>query len=100
MIMVAEKSRVIQKTPTGEIVRLWDSLREAAKSLDIKYQYITYACTKGVLAGGYLWEYADRVVEKSPFCHRHNVENNMCRGKHIKNGKLSLRCAKCEFYKE
>lgn len=100
MIMVAEKTRVIQKTPTGDNIRLWDSLREAAKSLNIKYQYITYACIKGVLAGGYLWEYADKQVIDTPACHRHDADNSMCKGKSTKKGSLCLKCEKCEFYKE
>ena len=73
---------------------------EAAKSLNIKYQYITYACMNGVLEGGFAWEYADKTVEKYPFCNRHNAGNNMCNGKNTKKGRLCLKCEKCEFYKE
>lgn len=97
--MVGEKTRVIQKTPTGEIIRLWDSLKEAGENLNINYQSITYACIKGILAGGYLWEYADKQVVDTPACNRHNAGNNMCNGKNTKKGRLCLKCRECEFYK-
>lgn len=54
-------SPVVQITTDGVVVRICESMKDAAESLGIKYQCISAVCRKkNVTAGGYIWEYANK----------------------------------------
>ena len=50
---------VKQKTKDGKLIRVWDSIKEAAKALNMKSQANISSVCKGnrKYAGGYIWEY-------------------------------------------
>ena len=50
---------VKQKTKDGKLIKVWDSIKEAAQSLNMKSQCNISAVCKGKrpYAGGYIWEY-------------------------------------------
>ena len=46
---------------SGDIIRIWDSMTEASRELNIDYNGISHCCRgKQKTAGGYCWEYADK----------------------------------------
>ena len=50
--------KVIQKNKNGEIIKLWNSIKEAGESLKINVHNISYCCSgKLPSAGGYVWNY-------------------------------------------
>ena len=54
----ARNRKVIQKTYYGKTIRNWESMKEAAETLGIKYQGISRCC-RGLKkhSGGFMWEY-------------------------------------------
>ena len=51
--------KVIQRNKDNEVIKQWDSMKEAAEHLHIKYQNISRVCRKQIkTAGGFIWEYA------------------------------------------
>lgn len=54
------KKRVIQLDAQNNIIKTWDSIREATKSLNINGTLIIRCCkNKGKTAGGYRWQYVE-----------------------------------------
>lgn len=55
-------SPVIQFDMAGNVVKHWNSIKEASENLSIKYQGISRVCRKQRKScGGFLWEYAKKV---------------------------------------
>lgn len=64
-------TKIIQKDLNGNLIKEWDSLKEASDSLNIKY--LSKAIRNNKDAGGFLWEYnkeentkkkEDRIIQK------------------------------------
>lgn len=55
--------KVIQKSPEGILIKLWESQSAAAKALEIRPSDISKACSSGYICRGYRWE---RHVETRP----------------------------------
>lgn len=54
------KRAVIQYTRDMVLVSLWDSIKEASKSLNINEHNISYCCAGGLkTAGGFVWRYKE-----------------------------------------
>lgn len=53
-------SKIIQYDMAGNALKIWESIKEAAESLEIKYQNISACCRgKKKSSGGYAWTYAN-----------------------------------------
>lgn len=66
-------TKIIQKGLNGNLIKEWDSLKEASDELNIKYHYLSKALKNNIDAGGFLWEYKkeekkkkkeDRIIQK------------------------------------
>lgn len=56
---LARNHKIIQRKKDGSFVREWDSLKEAAETLGIKYQGISRVCRgERKSSRGFLWEYS------------------------------------------
>ena len=54
--------KVIQKSLTGETIKIWESLKEAAKHIGVCHQTLSDACMgRQKTSKGYIWEYAKEV---------------------------------------
>lgn len=52
--------KVCQYTIDGKLVMVWDSLKQAAKSINIDRSQISHCCRgRGKTAGGYIWKYKE-----------------------------------------
>lgn len=57
---LARNSKVIQYDLAGNTLKTWDSMKEAAETLNLKYQGISRCCrNKRKTCGGFMWSYAD-----------------------------------------
>lgn len=57
---LARNTKVNQFSRDGVFIKTWDSMKEAASTLGIRYQQISGCCRGyGKTAGGCMWEYAD-----------------------------------------
>lgn len=53
-------SRIIQYDMAGNAICIWESAKEAAETLELKYQGISACCrNKHKSCGGYMWSFAD-----------------------------------------
>lgn len=56
----AKNSPVLQFDASGNFIKLWASIKEAAETLGIKYQGISRVCRgERKTSGGFRWEYVD-----------------------------------------
>ena len=57
---LARNSRVIQYEMNGNAIKIWDSMKEAAEVVGVKYQSISRCC-RGLIksSGGYMWSFAN-----------------------------------------
>ena len=54
--------KIIQKSLTGETIKIWDSLKEAAEYIGVSRQTIYKTCMgRQKTSKGYIWEYAEGV---------------------------------------
>jgi group I intron endonuclease len=65
---IRENRKIIQRNiKTNEIIKIWDSIGEASRKLDINFMGIKRVCDKvkeKITSGGYKWEYSDEIVNK------------------------------------
>jgi len=55
---LARNHRIIQKDKQGEVIRSWESIKDAAEHLNINYQHISRVCRgERKTAAGFRWEY-------------------------------------------
>ena len=55
--------KVIQYDINNNLIRVWDSLKEAAEQLNINHSKISLVCRgKRKTTGGYIWRYADEKI--------------------------------------
>lgn len=55
-------TKVSQRTPGGELIRVWDSIKEACDALHLNHSNIVTVCgglTNRKLVGGYSWRYEE-----------------------------------------
>jgi len=55
--VMATSKPVIQKNRNGEYVAIYSSGKEAERQTGISNRNINKSCKKGIMAGGYLWEF-------------------------------------------
>lgn len=73
-----QRKQVLQLTRTGELVKVWPSLTQAAKENNMVVSAITRCC-KGIVqtSGGYVWRYAEEygvTVEEIPIFRERHLE--------------------------
>lgn len=53
-------SKIIQYDMAGNALKIWESMKEAAESLNLNYQGISMCCrNKRKSCGGYMWSFAN-----------------------------------------
>lgn len=59
----SKERKVIQYHPSGEFIKIWPSIKSAAKSFDLTRGNLSTACKKErAIYGGYIWRYYDDII--------------------------------------
>ena len=56
--LIKKRKKIMQLEKDGTIIKIWDSLTEAAMELNVQLSHISSVCNgKRITTGGFKWEY-------------------------------------------